>query len=163
MKPIIYLLCGLGGAGKTTYAHQLTQSGLRKFSLDEYVYNLYGRAITSLPESVYRQRYRTAQAALDKEMVEVIKKGQSAVLDYGFWRRHSRDYYKRLIESSGGQWKLIYLKAEPEVLRERLRARNKRVDANAFPVSGEMLDRYIERFEEPSDEGEEVVVQRLLK
>ncbi|HVC36032.1 MAG TPA: ATP-binding protein [Candidatus Dormibacteraeota bacterium] len=159
MKPIVYLLCGLGGSGKSTYARELAKNGLQKFSLDEYVYSLHGRAITSLPEQVYLQHYRTAKLELDKELINVIKKKQSVVLDYGFWRRGSRDYYKKLIDDNGGEWKLIYLKASPEILMRRLKERNKRTDANAFPVSEEMLSGYIERFEEPKNEGEEIIQQ----
>jgi shikimate kinase len=53
MKPIVYLLCGLGGSGKSTYAQKLSESGLQKFSLDEYVYSKYGRDIVNLPENEY--------------------------------------------------------------------------------------------------------------
>ena len=159
MKPVIYLLCGLGGSGKSTYAQKLADTGLQKFSLDEYVYSLYGRTITSLPEQVYLEHYRTAKVKLDRKLVSVIKKKQSVVLDYGFWRRDSRDYYKQLVEENGGEWKLIYLKASPEVLLKRLKERNKRTDANAFPVSEAMLLNYIERFEEPNNEGEEIIQQ----
>lgn len=159
MKPIAYLLCGLGGSGKSTYAQKLEDNGLQKFSLDEYVYSLYGRAIINLPEKVYLEYYRTAKVKLDKKLASVIKKKQSVVLDYGFWRRASRDYYKKLIEANGGEWKLIYLKANPELLMTRLKERNKRTDANAFPVTEEMLLSYIERFEEPNNEGEEIIEQ----
>ena len=159
MRPIVYLLCGLGGSGKSTYAQKLVDSGLEKLSLDEYVYSLYGREIVNLPENVYLKHYRTAKVELDKKLVSIIQQKQSIVLDYGFWRRRSRDYYKRLIEANGGEWKLIYLKASPEVLMIRLRARNNRTDANAFPVTEDMLLSYIERFEEPDNEGETIILQ----
>ncbi len=159
MKPLVYLLCGLGGSGKSTYAKKLEQNGFYKFSLDEYIYSIYGRAITNFPEKVYLDLYRTAKVELDKKLVYVIRQKQSVVLDYGFWRQESRNYYKKLIEDNGGKWKLIYLKASPELLLTRLAERNKRTDANAFPVSEKMLRRYIKRFEEPNDEGEEIIYQ----
>lgn len=159
MKPVVYLLCGLGGSGKSTYAKKLEKKGLQKLSLDEYVYSTYGREIVNLPENVYLEHYRTAKVNLDKKLVSIIKNQQSVVLDYGFWRRSSRDYYKKLIEENGGEWKLIYLKASPEILMARLKERNKRTDANAFPVTEAMLHGYIERFEEPNNEGEEVIQQ----
>lgn len=159
MKPVVYLLCGLGGSGKSTYAQKLEKKGLKKFSLDEYVFSIYGRAIASLPEQVYLQHYRTAKIKLDNELVSVIKNKQSVVLDYGFWRRESRDYYKQLVEKHDGEWKLIYLKASPDVLMKRLKQRNKRTDANAFPVTEQKLREYIERFEEPINEGETIILQ----
>ena len=159
MKPIVYLLCGLGGSGKSTYAKKLMNSGLEKFSLDEYVYSKFGRDIVNLPEEVYLDHYRKAKIELDNKLAEIIKRGHSVVVDYGFWRRSSRDFYKKLVEDNGGEWKLIYLKASPEVLMNRLKERNKRTDANAFPVTEKMLLGYIERFEEPNNEGEEIIQQ----
>jgi predicted kinase len=159
MKPTIYLVCGLGGSGKSTYAGRLAESGLQKFSIDEYVYSKYGRDIVNLPEHEYLEHYRTAKIELDKKLAIAIKKNKSVVVDYGFWRRSSRDFYKKLVEDNGGQWKLIYLKASPEVLVKRLRERNKQTHANAFPVTEEKLQEYIERFEEPMNEGEEVIQQ----
>lgn len=140
-KPTVYLLCGLGGSGKSTYAKKLTQSGLQ-LSLDEYVYDVYGRDIVHLPEDVYKKHYQAAKLELDKQLVTELKRGRSLILDYGFWRRDSREYYKRLIEENGGEWKLIYLKATPDVLWKRLKQRNERTDANAFPVSEAMLQKY---------------------
>ncbi len=159
MKPKVYLLCGLGGSGKSTYAQKLTDDGLEKFSLDEYVYSKFGREIANLPEDVYLEHYRKAKIELDNKIANRIRKGQSIVVDYGFWRRSSREFYKKLVEDSGGEWKLVYLKASPEVLLKRLKERNKRTDANAFPVTEEKLREYIERFEEPKNEGEEVILQ----
>jgi predicted kinase len=159
MKPVVYLLCGLGGAGKSTYAQKLTEGGLQKFSLDEYVYSKYGRDIVNLPEREYLGHYRTAKIELDAKLASNIKKNQSVVVDYGFWRRNSRDFYKQLIEENGGEWKLIYLKASPEVLMSRLKERNQRTDANAFPVTEQKLREYIKRFEEPNGEGEEIIEQ----
>lgn len=103
MKTVVYLLCGLGGSGKSTYVQKLAESGLLKLSLDEYVYSIYGHTIANLPEHEYLQHYRTAKVELDKKLVDVLKAKRSAVLDYGFWRRASRGYYKQLIEEHGGE------------------------------------------------------------
>jgi predicted kinase len=162
MNPTVYLLCGLGGSGKSTYAQKLVEDeGIRKFSLDEYVYSIHGRKITKMSEDEYLKIYRASKTQLDEELVKALQNNESTVLDYGFWRRDSRKYYKKLIEENGGTWKLIYLKASPELLMKRLRERNNRTDANAFPVSEDMLNTYLERFEEPKDEGETIIDQDL--
>lgn len=59
-----------------------------------------------------------------------------------------------------GYVRLVYLDVPHEVLRRRLRARRARDDADAFPVSGELLSRFLAGFEVPRGEGEEVVVVR---
>ncbi|MCM3391176.1 ATP-binding protein [Cytobacillus oceanisediminis] len=79
------------------------------------------------------------------------------VIDFSFWDRARRYQYKKLIEDSGGKWKLIYLKVQPNDLLERLKLRNKRFDANAFPISEEILTSYLNGFEIPNGEGEMVI------
>jgi gluconate kinase len=68
-----------------------------------------------------------------------------------------RNQYKKLIEDSGGKWKLIYLKVHPDNLRKRLKSRNNRFDANAFPIPEELLTLYLNGFEVPNGEGEIVI------
>lgn len=113
MPPVVYLLCGLTGSGKTTYARGLEAGGAVRLSVDEEV--------------------------------------------YGLWRRSDRDAYKRLIEAHGGAWRLLYFKGDRQVLAQRLAERNRRVGANALAVTPSALDDFIARFDEPYDEGEELI------
>jgi predicted kinase len=79
-------------------------------------------------------------------------------VDFSFWQRARRDDYKQLIEDAGGRWKLVYLKVDPAVLRQRLAERSQRFDANAaFPITEDILTSYLSGFEEPNGEGEEVI------
>jgi predicted kinase len=94
---------------------------------------------------------------LRRRLVELVESGRDVVLDYGLWRRSDRDAYKRLVEAHGGRWRLLYLKVDPEVLRQRLADRNRRGDANALMVTPSALEDFIARFHEPVDEGEELV------
>jgi AAA domain len=62
------------------------------------------------------------------------------VVDFSFWRAAQRLRYKQLVEECGGEWKLVYLEAAPEVLRQRLKQRSERFDANAaFPITPDVL------------------------
>jgi gluconate kinase len=61
-------------------------------------------------------------------------------------------------EEAGADWRLIYLKATPELLASRLKKRAERFDANAaFPITAQILAQYLASFEPPSGEGEIVV------
>jgi predicted kinase len=81
------------------------------------------------------------------------------VVDFSFWQRASREQYKRLVEDAGGQWRLVYLKVGRAELRRRLAERSERFDANAaFPITDPILSSYIAGFEEPRNEGEEIIV-----
>lgn len=82
-------------------------------------------------------------------------------MDSAFWQRSRRREYQTLIERAGGRWRLVYLEADPELLRQRLVVRAARFDANAaFPITDDLLASYLRDFEPPSGEGEEVMVVR---
>lgn len=91
-------------------------------------------------------------------MIRLIQDKRKVVIDFSFWQKAKRDGYKQLIEKAGGEWRLIYLKVSPEIIRKRLDIRSKRFDANAaFPITEDTLTSYLNGFEVPSCEGEVVI------
>ncbi|MNR36403.1 hypothetical protein D3C85_1543150 [compost metagenome] len=99
-----------------------------------------------------------AHIRLRNKIVHFIQDKKQVVVDSSFWSRSERNEYKRLIENAGGKWRLIYLKVNPDELRERLKIRSLRLDANAaFTITEELLTTFLNGFEEPKDEGEIVV------
>jgi predicted kinase len=157
MPPVVYLLCGLTGSGKTTYARRLEAGGAVRLSVDEEVHARHGRYGVDYPMSEYFERERPVVEELPRRLVELVESGHDVVLDHGLWRRRDREAYKRLVEEHGGRWRLLYFKVDPEVLRQRLANRNRRADANALMVTPSALEDFIARFEEPVGEGEELV------
>jgi predicted kinase len=156
---VVYLLCGLTGSGKTTYATELESKGVVRLALDEEVHALHERDGVVYPDE-YLKYETEAKAQLKERLQHLIQEGKDVVLDYGFWRKEDRDAYKKLIEAAGDKWKLLYFKAEPAILLQRLQLRNERTDANALTVTPDMLQDFIVRFEVPHNEGEEVHEQR---
>ena len=159
MTPLVHMLCGLTGSGKTVYAKHLEAEGCVRLSVDELVQARHGRYDIDYPAHEYPRLYDDAVAELDRRLVELLAAGRSLVLDYGLWERSNRDRYKRLVEGHGGRWRLVYFKAEREVLRRRLVERNRRSDANALTVTDTMLADFLARFEAPGGEGEVVIDQ----
>lgn len=52
--PVVYLLVGLTGSGKTTYSRQrLEPAGAVRLSVDEVVHDRYGRYGVDYPENTY--------------------------------------------------------------------------------------------------------------
>ncbi|MFI0965859.1 AAA family ATPase [Streptomyces sp. NPDC021080] len=157
----VVLMCGLPGAGKTTYALDLVRRGYVRLSIDEVVWQRLGRrdaglvleaeAFDRLKEEVRREQRQ--------ELVELMRAGRDVVVDYSFWSRAARDDYKSLIENCGHHWELIHLKADRTILERRLEARNREAGANSVTVDETLFNRYLAVFEEPDGEGEQVFIQ----
>ena len=155
---LVVLMCGIAGSGKTTLSQNLEKHGYVRLSIDEEVWSTNGRYGIDYPVEKYREYLDVAHIGLRNKLVELIEDKKQVVVDSSFWNRSERDEYKRLIENSGGKWRLIYLKVHPDELRKRLKIRSQRFDANAaFTITEEILSTFLNGFEEPRDEGEIVI------
>ena len=155
---LVVLMCGIAGSGKTTLSQNLEKHGYVRLSIDEEVWSTNGRYGIDYPVEKYREYLDEAHIRLRNKLVELIEDKKQVVVDSSFWNRSERDEYKRLIENSGGKWRLIYLKVHPDELRKRLKIRSQRFDANAaFTITEEILTTFLNGFEEPRDEGEIVI------
>ncbi|MET7808704.1 AAA family ATPase [Micromonospora chersina] len=158
-QPEVVLMCGVAGAGKTTYARDLETRGYVRLSVDEEIWHRFGRYGVDYEPDRYEEHTEVARRALRERLLSLVAEGRNVVIDSSFWQRSRRQAYKELIEQAGGCWRLVYLKADAALLRQRLHTRAERFDANAaFPITDELLDRYLQAFEPPYGEGEEVIV-----
>ncbi|BCL17547.1 hypothetical protein GCM10017556_52860 [Micromonospora sagamiensis] len=158
-QPEVVLMCGVAGSGKTTYAKDLEARGYVRLSVDEEIWHRFGRYGVDYEPDRYEEHTEVARRALRERLLSLVAQRRNVVIDSSFWQRSRRQAYKDLVERAGGCWRLIYLKADPALLRQRLRTRAERFDANAaFPITDELLDRYLQSFEPPFGEGEEVIV-----
>jgi len=154
MKPIVYLLCGLPGSGKTTYAKLLEKDGIARLTLDEQLFERFGREYDN-----HEEKQRQTKDRLRKVLREKIQAGQSVIVDFGFWKKTDRDEYKKFIEDAGGKWKLLYFKVSKRLLLERLVSRNTTNSENNHIIDETLLDKFIGEFEEPTNERETIIEQ----
>lgn len=156
--PLVIMMCGVAGSGKTTFAQQLEKRGFERLSIDEEIWSTKGRYGIDYPIEAYEQLKVEAELKLRNDLVNLLNGKRNVVIDFSFWQRKRRYEYKKLIEDGGGAWKLIYLKVHPDDLRERLRIRSQRFDANAaFTITEEILSSFLKGFEVPSGEGEIII------
>ncbi|MFC3986645.1 AAA family ATPase [Streptosporangium jomthongense] len=157
-RPVVYLLVGLTGSGKTTYAQQVLEpAGVVRLSVDELVHQRHGRYGVDYPKQEYFAREAPVLAEVCKHLAHLVEAGQDVVVDYGLWLRREREEWKKLIEQAGGRWRLLYFDVPRQELLRRLAERNLRDDANALAVSPGALEDFYTRFEPPGeDEGAEV-------
>lgn len=155
--PLVVMMCGVAGSGKTTFSQHLEKEGFVRLSIDEEIWAAHGRYGIDFPIEKMEEYKQAAEKKLRDQLVNLIHSKHQVVIDFSFWDRVRREQYKQLIEKSGGKWKLIYIKVHPDDLRERLKIRNKRLDANSFTISEELLTAYLKGFEIPKGEGEIVI------
>lgn len=117
----VWLLVGLTGSGKTTFAKRLEVDGVVRLSLDELVFARHGRYGVDYHESEYFAKEAPIVEEVYARLGELVAAGRDVVLDVGLWRRADRDAAKKLVESAGGVWRLIFFKVAREELLRRLR------------------------------------------
>ena len=155
---LVVLMCGVVGSGKTTFSQALERRSFLRLSIDEEVWDVSGRYGVDYPAEQYDLHLTAARERMKQKLILSIEAGRAVVLDSAFWNRAARDDYRDLITMRGGQHRLVYMRADGEVLRQRLAERSGRFDANAaFAVSDEILTRYLTSFEPPEGEGELIV------
>lgn len=154
------MMCGICGSGKTTYAKQKEKEGYVRLSIDEEMWKTYGRKGIDYPNEQYEKLSEIVEMALRKELLSLIQQGKHVVLDFSFWNKANRAYYKRLIEKAGGTPELVYMKASKGTLQKRLYKRNQSLNANSpFIITNEILEHHYNDFQELCGEGEKVILQ----
>lgn len=149
------LMCGVAGAGKTTFSQALEAKGFHRLSIDEEIWRTFGRYGIDFPAVDYPGHVAAARAAIRAQLQARLAKGAPTVVDSAFWSRAHRDDFKALIEGAGRPWRLVYLTASEATLRARLQVRAARFDANAaFPIDEAALGGLLQSFQEPIGEGE---------
>src|SRR5688500_15185492 len=122
--PVVFLLVGLTGSGKTTYAQRvLAPTGAVRLSVDEEVFARHGRYGVDYPEPEYFAKEAPVVAEVRERLLTLVRAGRDVVLDHGLWRRPDRDAWKALVEAAGGRWRLLYFPVPRAELLRRLEQR----------------------------------------
>jgi predicted kinase len=137
----LFLMCGLPGAGKTTRAKRLAEQVLAvRLCPDEWLeslgFDLFDEAPRERLEALF---WRHAQ--------DLLRLGQSVILESGFWLRADRDEKRLGARELGVRVELHYLTAPIEELARRVAGRA------TIGISSAMLEGYARLFQTP-DAGE---------
>lgn len=152
-KPRLILLCGLPGSGKSTLARRLADEiSVVRLSPDEWMADL---GIDLFDEEtrdrLEKQFWRLAQ--------DLLRLGQSVILESGFWLRSDRDEKRLGARALGANVELRYLDAPIDELVSRLEGRN---GHGTVPITREQLEGYSKFFEAPDQAEQDLFDEPLI-
>ncbi|HTJ39772.1 MAG TPA: AAA family ATPase [Dactylosporangium sp.] len=142
-RPTLLLLCGLPGSGKTTTARRLAgEVPAVRLCADEWMTGL-GIDLFDVAARIRleRQFWRMAQ--------DLLRLGQSVILESGFWLRSDRDEKRLGARALGAAVELHYLDVPLDELCRRLEARNAAGTPATAAITREMLEQHAPLFEAP--------------
>ncbi len=144
----LFLICGLPGAGKTTLARQLESSRpALRLCPDEWI----ALILADPTDTLELDRLRTPMETVQWQVAQrALVLGVDVVLEYGFWSRAERTYFRIQAEALGARVELCYLDVDRDELWARLSRRNANLPPGTFEVTEQQLDLWLSWFEPPA-------------
>ena len=153
-RPVLTLMVGLPGAGKTTLAKEIEkETGAVRFTPDEWHLFLFGDDFHHPEEhELHDQRHDKVEALMWELGKQLLARGVSVILDYGFWAEEQREEKRREAEALGAECQIRYVHAPLEELARRLRRRNQEERGDVFQtITREDLEEWAALFQPPQD------------
>lgn len=161
-RPVVHLLAGYNGAGKTTYAKELEIStGGVRFSLDEWMLRLH-------PDLRFDSEGYGVSAEACKQLIwNVAKKflehGVDVILDWNQWSRDRRKTWLIASIDAGFQARLHYLQVPLETALRQSERRSAMNTAGSHRLPAEDVRHLAAIFEHPTTaEGMPLIVVTRL-
>lgn len=147
----LYLVVGLPGAGKTTYAQKLEEeTGVVRFSPDEWHIFLFGDDFHQVEQEVHDSRHDRVEELMWKVGQDLLRKGISVILDFGFWVEEQREEKRLEAAALGAGTKVCFLDTPLEELLRRLKARSAQNRDDVFAtITEEDMRAWAALFEPP--------------
>lgn len=147
----LILVCGLPGAGKTTYAKRLeADRNAIRLCPDEWI-----EAVLADPlDTVERDRLRDPVENLQWDLaLGYLAKGFTVILENGFWAEEERYLYAMGAIETGARIELHYVEAPDfETLWSRVEQRNSELVNRTFVMTESELRQAFDSFEPPTFE-----------
>jgi predicted kinase len=158
-RPVLYLLCGKIGAGKSTLAKDLAaRPATVLISEDHWNSNLFADQLKTIED--YSRLSRRLRAAMGPHVASLLKAGLSVVLDFPANTLANREWMRGIVDDAGVAHELHFLDLPDEICKQQLRARNA-AGEHPFQASDAEFDLFTRYFVPPTpDEGFNVVVHR---
>lgn len=152
----LHFLCGKIASGKSTLAKTLSNKARTVLiSEDTWLSTLYPGQITEL--SHYIEKSTLIKSVLETHIPQLIKAGNTVVMDFPANTPAQRKWLKSLADLSGVPYVFHVLKLDSDECKRRLSKRNE-VGDNPFKTSDAEFDLITQHFSYPSDD-EQLICQ----
>jgi aminoglycoside phosphotransferase family enzyme/predicted kinase len=137
VKPTLIVMVGLVGSGKTTLATALSQ----RFAATHISSDVTRKRLAGLPETehhydepssgIYSPEFdRKTYGAILEQSRELLKGGNSVILDAAFLKHSERERAVTMAQESGANYMIAECRLSPELTQKRLLQRLKEVSAS---------------------------------
>jgi predicted kinase len=153
---MLHLICGLPGAGKTTFARHLEQSlPALRLTPDDHIKSLYGADADTAVIAAARD---PLEAFLYQLALRVLQLGVDVVIDYGFWSRAERDFFARGAVEVGARAQLYFADLPLAELWSRIEERNAHLGPNDMHIERAELDVWASIFQRPAPDERAILI-----
>jgi predicted kinase len=139
--PILHLICGLPGSGKTTLAKSIAAStGAIRFSPDEWIKGIWNEKAEA-EGNQYRDQIEQLQWKMAKQ---VLQNSKGVIIEWGTWGRSEREKLRDEAKAVGARVKFYYLDISREMLKERVLKRNQNIDQHEFYIPEKDIEAFLD-------------------
>jgi predicted kinase len=155
--PVLYLLCGKIGAGKSTLARQLAaRPATILISEDHWTSTLFADDLKTIDD--YARYSARLRAAMTPHIVAILGQRLSVALDFPANTLKQRSWMKELIDLAKVDHELHALDTPDAICKQRLRQRNSS-GKHPFQVSDAEYEQFTRHYVAPSrDEGFRLII-----
>ena len=140
-SPILHLICGLPGSGKTTLAKSIAAStGALIFSPDEWIKDIWG-AKAETEGNAYRDRVEQLQWKIARR---AMMRSNEVIIEWGTWGKSDREKLRDETKTLGGKVKFYYLNVPRELLKQRILDRNRQPGPHEFYVAESEIETFLD-------------------
>jgi predicted kinase len=151
--PTLHFFCGKAGAGKSTLARQLADAhNATLISEDLWMWRLYGDQLHSFDD--YLRLAPRLRSVVGPLTMDLLRAGQSVVLDFQANTRNTRTWFRSLFEQAGAAHVLHHLPTPDALCLQRIAQRNTHLPEGSHHLTEATFAHISSYFQPPQvDEG----------